>query len=74
MQVSPVRSRFGLGFALSYVREAPKLNLPGVGWPAVLGIGVVLAGISAAGRSKLWPLAISLAVGTFFFVMYVMGS
>jgi len=65
---------FWLGVALSYVRGAPKLNLPGVSWLAILGIGVILAGVAAARRSKLWPLAIPLALGTFFFVMYVIGS
>jgi hypothetical protein len=65
---------FWLGLILSYVPGAPRLDLPGVRWLAIMGVGVVLAGVAAVLRSKLWPLAIPFALGNFFFVMHVMGS
>ncbi len=65
---------FWLGLILSYIPGVPRLNLPGLGWLAILAIGVVLAGVAAIRRSKLWPLAVPLALGTFLFVIFVIGS
>lgn len=65
---------FWLCLILSYIPGGPRLELPGVRWLAIQGLGVVLAGAAAVRHSKLWPLAIFLALGTFFFVMFVIGS
>ncbi len=66
---------FWLWLALGYIPAAPKLNFLTAGyWQGISAVAVILAGVAAARRSKLWPLVIPLALGTFFFVMYVTGS
>jgi hypothetical protein len=67
---------FWSGLILSYFPGAPKLDLPGMQWLAIQGVGVVLGVVAAVlnFRRKLWILAVALAVMTFFFVMYVVGS
>ena len=40
----------------------------------IMAAGVVLAGIAAVCRVKLWRVAVPVAIVMFFFVMYVMGS
>jgi hypothetical protein len=67
---------FWLGLILSYVPGAPRLNFPGVLWLAIMGAGVALAVVAAVlnFEKKLWILAGALALGSFFFVMYVIGS
>jgi len=65
-----------LGLILSRVPVLAGLmnSLPPVEWLAIEGVGILLAGAAAVGRSKLWPLVVPLAFGNFFFVMYVIGS
>jgi len=67
---------FWSGLVLSYFPSAPKLNLPGVQWLAIQGLGVVLGIVAAVlnFRKRLWIPAIALALVTFFFVMFVIGS
>jgi hypothetical protein len=67
---------FWSGLILSYFPGAPKLDLPGMRWLAIQGVGVVLGVVAAVlnFRKKLWILAVALALVTFFFVMYVVGS
>ena len=67
---------FWSGLILSYFPGAPKLDLPGMRWLAIQGVGVVLGVVAAVlnFRKKLWVLAVALALVTFFFVMYVVGS
>jgi hypothetical protein len=69
---------FWSGLVLSYFPSAPKLLdlVPGVRWLAIQGVGVVLGVVAAVldFRKKLWILAVALALVTFFFVMYVIGS
>jgi hypothetical protein len=64
-----------LWLALWYFPAAPKLNFLTAGyWLAISAVAIVLAGVAAALKSKLWRLAAPLALATFFFVMYVGGS
>ena len=67
---------FWLGFTLIHFGVAVGLIniLPGAWWLAIQGVGILLAGAAAVSRSKLWRLAVPLAFGDFFFVMYVIGS
>lgn len=67
---------FWLGLTLSYFPKAPTINVSGMQWLVVQGIGIALAVISAIlnFERKLWVLAVCLAVVTFFFVMYIVGS
>jgi hypothetical protein len=53
-----------------------RINFSGLHWLAILGIGVVLAVVASVVNfeRKLWILAIVLALTTFFFAMYVIGS
>jgi hypothetical protein len=67
---------FWLGLILSRIPAVASLInvVPPMSWLVIEGVGIVLAGFSAVSRSKLWPLAIPLSLGSFFFVMYVIGS
>ena len=67
---------FWLGLSLSYFPGAPTIILSGMYWLAIQGTGIALAVISAVlnFEKRLWILAVCLAVVTFFFVMYVVGS
>jgi hypothetical protein len=67
---------FWSGLILSYFPGAPKLDLPGVRWLAISGCRRCFG--SGCRRTqlqkKLRILAVALALMTFFFVMYVVGS
>jgi hypothetical protein len=67
---------FWLGAILSRFRGVPGIDLSGVHWLEILGVGVALAVVAAVlnFEKKLWILAVVLALGTFFLVMYVIGS
>ena len=65
---------FWFALILSHVPVVPKINIPGIWGLAIMGLGVVFAGAAAVCRSILWPLTIPLALGSFFFVMFVIGS
>jgi len=65
---------FWLWAILNSIPNGPKLALPGLWWLGIMGVGIACAGIAAIGRSKLWFLAMPLAIGMFLFVMYVIGS
>jgi hypothetical protein len=67
---------FWTGLILSYIPAAPRLNVPGMRWLTVMGVGIVLAVVAAVinFEKKLWIVAVAVAVVTFFFVWYVIGS
>jgi hypothetical protein len=67
---------FWLGLVLSYVPGAPRLNFSGTWWLAIMGVGTALAVVAAVlnFERRVWILAVALALGTLFFVMYVIGS
>jgi hypothetical protein len=67
---------FWLGLILSYAPVAPRLinSIPGGWWLVIEGAGIALAAVAAVLQSKLWRLAVPLALGTFFFIWYVIGS
>ena len=67
---------FWLGALLSYFPGAPRINCSGAIWLAILGAGILLA-VVAAGvnfEKKRWISAFALALVTFCFVMFVIGS
>ena len=65
---------YWVSFALYYVMGTNKLDLTGFQWFKVMGIAVILAGIATALRSRLWRVALPVALVMFLFVMYVMGT
>jgi hypothetical protein len=50
--------------------ETPMLNFTALQWLEIMGVGVILAIIAAALRSKLWRLALPVALIMFFLVLY----
>ena len=54
--------------------RTPLENLTGFQWLKIMAVAVIFAGIPTALRSKLWRLALPVALVMFFFVMYVMGT
>ncbi len=66
---------FWLWASLGFIPTAPRLNfLTAEHWLVILAVAVILAGVAAARRSKLWPLAILLVLGTFIFLMYGLAA
>jgi hypothetical protein len=65
---------FWLALAFSFVPGVPRTNLTGFQWLKIVAVAVLLAGVGAALRSRLWRIAVPLALVTFFLVMYVMGT
>ena len=62
-------------FPLSYIPALSRLQHPTVfDFFRIMAVGVVLAGIAAVCRVKLWRVAVPVAIVMFLFVMYVMGS
>ena len=59
---------------MSHFLSAPQLSLSAMGWLGVEAIAIVLAGVSIALRSKLWPLALTVALVMFLLAMFVVGS
>jgi hypothetical protein len=82
--VANVLAYTSIGCALSFWLGLILSRVPGVAgsisfvpplwWLVIEGASVVLASFAAIARSKLWPLAVALAVRNFFFVMYVISS
>ena len=65
---------FWLWAILNIIPGMPRFDIPGPWWLAIMGIGVLLSGAAALGRSKLWLLATPLALGMFLLMMYIVGS
>jgi hypothetical protein len=67
---------FWSGLMLSYVPAAPTLKVSGMCWFSIMGVGIVLAVVSAVLNSekKLWIPAMAVSLVTFLFVMLVIGS
>jgi hypothetical protein len=60
---------FWLALGLSYAPRLPQINLAPGRWLWVEILAVVLAAVGAVRQSRVWPIALSLALGTFLFVM-----
>jgi hypothetical protein len=74
---------FWLAGALSYLQTVPHLRLPGLGWIVTLpgwkwalfeAFALLLAIVATALRSKLWPIALPVALLMFVLTIYIMGS
>ncbi len=65
---------FWLGLGLSYASRAPQINLTPSRWLIIELVAVVFAGIAAVCHAKIWPIALSLALCTLFFTLYVIAS
>lgn len=74
---------FWLAGALSYLQTGLHLTLPGLGWVVTLpgwkwalfeAFALLLAIVATALRSKLWPIALPVALLMFLLTMYIMGS
>lgn len=50
------------------------MELPGWRWAIFEALALLLALVATALRSKLWPVVLPLALGTFLLVFYIMGS
>ena len=65
---------FWMDFFYVNASEEPGLPLSNLQWFKIMGLAVVLAIGAAVLRSKLWRVALPIALVMLFFVMYVMGS
>jgi hypothetical protein len=74
---------FWLAGALSYLQTGPHLRLPGLRWVVTLpgwmwalfeAFALLLAIVATALRSKLWTIALPVALLMFLLTMYIMGS
>jgi len=67
---------FWMSAILSHFPGVPTMNLSGVHWLALIGVSILLAVVSFVlnFECKLWIPAVALAVVTFLFVMYAMGT
>ena len=59
---------------LSLIPGAPRLELPGLWWLTIMGLGGLLAVAAVIAKAKLRFVALPVSVAMFFFVMYVNGS
>src|SRR6266403_62643 len=74
---------FWLAFGLSYLQTASHLRLLGLAWVVRLpgwrwalfeAFALLLAIVATALRSKLWVIALPVALLMFLLTMYIMGS
>jgi hypothetical protein len=74
---------FWLAAGLDYLQTGPRLRLPGLTWVVTLpgwkwalfeALALLLAIIATALRSKLWRIALPVALLMFLLTMYIMGS
>jgi hypothetical protein len=74
---------FWLAFGLYSLQTGLHLRLPGWGWFVALpgwkwtlfeAFALLLAIVATALRSKLWPIALPVALAMFLLTMYIMGS